>query len=101
MRFVRVVPFLLLFSVGCASVHSFHQEPFDVDAKGTLVAYEAEHTVWFRFDNDTSWVQAAQDHFLAQCPSGKIEGVSSRLSTLNSFMHWNYHLRLAGTCKVR
>jgi hypothetical protein len=82
----------------CAHVHSFHQEPFDTSINGTPIVYEVEHTVWFRFDSNTDWLEEARDRFVAQCSSGQVKGVSSRLSTMNSFLHWNYHFRMAGTC---
>jgi hypothetical protein len=99
-RFCFVLP-VLVWLGGCASVHSFHQEPFDTAQKGKVVAHEARHTVWMRFDSDTDWAQNARESFVAQCPTGKIEGVSSRLSTMNNFLHWNYSLRLSGVCVAR
>lgn len=98
MKFGLSVTALALLFTSCAHVHSFHQEPIASGAKGKSIVYEGEHTVWFRFDSDTSWVQGVRESFVSQCSTGNIQGVSSRLSTMNSFLHWKYHLRIQGFC---
>lgn len=88
----------LLSSAGCAHVHSFNQDTI-LEGKGRPIEVTGEKTVWFNFNFDDTFIDAAYEKFVDQCPNGQISGVSSRLSSENSFLHWYSRVHFAGYCQ--
>lgn len=82
---------------GCFSVHSVGQDTI-YPQQGEQIEVTKSRRVWFRLNFDNDFAQAAHREFLSRCNGGKIHGVSTRLSTENSFLHWYYHIRITGYC---
>ena len=96
----KIVGALAIFGlVSCAHVHTFHQDALSLEeAKGKAISSEATKFIvlFFNFNND--FVTDAYKGFKAQCPNGRINGVSSRLSSTNHLLSWTYKFKLAGYC---
>lgn len=89
---------ILALSLGaCAHVHSFNQDAI-LGGEAEFIETVGEKTVWFNFNFDSDFIDEARTKFMSTCPSGQISGVSSRLSSENSFFHWKSRVRFTGYC---
>lgn len=90
---------ILALSLGaCAHVHSFNQDTI-LGGEGNFIETVGEKTVWFNFNFNSDFIDEAREKFMSECPDGQINGVSSRLSSENSFLHWTSRVRFTGYCK--
>ncbi len=96
MRFAVVV--LGLFFLGaCSHVHSYNQDGF-LPAAGREISETREKTVWFNFNFENTFIEEARAAFYAQCQSGTVHGVSSRLSSENGVFYWISRVHFRGVC---
>jgi hypothetical protein len=95
----KLILFLILVvsATGCSHVHSFNQDTI-METRGRKIEITGEKTVWFNWNFDSDFIDDAYQKFLAECPKGQISGVSSRLSSENSFLHWYSRVHFAGYC---
>jgi hypothetical protein len=91
---------IVVLFAGCAHVHSFNQDTI-VAGEGRFIETLGEKTVWFNWNFDSDFIDETHQRFLAECPEGQITGVSSRLSSENSFLHWKSRVRFTGYCGER
>lgn len=95
MRALILVGFLFLGA--CSHVHSYNQDGF-LPAAGREISETRQKTVWFNFNFDNSFIEEARTAFYAQCQSGTVHGVSSRLSSENGVFFWISRVHFRGVC---
>lgn len=92
-----VFVFILLLGGACSHVHSYNQDGF-LPAAGREISETREKTVWFNFNFDNGFIEEARAAFYAQCQSGTVHGVSSRLSSENGVFYWISRVHFRGVC---
>lgn len=94
---IYFILFFALSTTGCFHVHAVNQDIL-LPTAGKPIEYHASKTIWFRFNSENEFVEEARQEFLRMCKGGTIHSTTSRLSSENSFLHWNYNFKLTGIC---
>ncbi len=93
--------FVILLS-GCAhSVHLVHASdfvPYASPESGEMVEARAEQFAIMGFVSDTNYVDDAYAKLLVACPSGRITGITTQISTSLGFFSWTNKALMQGLC---
>ena len=101
MKLITLALTTVLF-LGCAhSIHVVHSNPYDQSpgkADPDLVEARSEQGVVFGFAFDTDYVDRAYNTLQALCSKGRIEGITTQLSTSLGFFSWTNKILMRGFC---
>jgi hypothetical protein len=92
---------LIMFS-GCAhSVHLVHTSdfvPYASIESGEMIEARTEQFLILGFTGETDYVDQAYQKLMAACPSGRISGITTQISTSLGFFSWTNKALMQGLC---
>lgn len=101
MNRILALVFILIFASCSHSVHLVNMGDFSAGkplSAGKWVSAEVQQKVIFWFVYDTEYVNEARSKLIAKCPTGEIQGVTTRYSTSHGFFHWYNKIYMQGLC---
>lgn len=93
---------MIILGVSCThSVHLVHVgdfRPYQKLTSGKVIEAISEQWVFLGFTQQTDYVNNARNDLMKQCPTGRIQGPVTRLSTSHGFFSWTNKVHVQALC---
>ena len=97
-----LISILALFATNCAhSIHGVHTNSFDQTPGSkapVMITSKAQQQTILGFVFDSNYVEEARWNLQKKCPNGRVEGITTQLSTSLGFLYWTNKILMKGLC---
>ncbi len=105
MRALKGFLVLVIFALGAGCTHSLHlshvsdfSPTYKAYNQGRLVKARAEQFTVMGFVTETNYVDQCLKSLKEQCPGGRIQGITTQISTDHGFFSWTNVAEMQGLC---